>query len=48
MEKQIKQESNKPPDAETLLRTLIDLYLEQEGIEAEYEIVDANDERRPA
>lgn len=47
MEKQIKQESNKPPDAETLLRILVDLYLEQEGIEAEYEIVDA-DERRPA
>ena len=32
---------NKPPDPETLLRILIDLYLEQEGIEAEYEIVDA-------
>lgn len=35
------QVPNKPLDPETLLRILIDLYLEQEGIEAEYEIVDA-------
>ena len=35
------QVTNKSPDPETLLRILIDLYLEQEGIEAEYEIVDA-------
>lgn len=45
MNEKIKSENsqvpNKPPDAETLLRILVDLYLEQEGIEAEYEIVDA-------
>lgn len=34
------QVTNKPPDPETLLRILIDLYLEQEGINVELKEVE--------
>ena len=38
--------NNKKPDGKKLLRTLIELLADQEGVKIEYEIVSVSDEKR--